>query len=428
MSFIPRDKDPGIFEVDTLSNGVKVFHRKGEQIFGLPKIASCVLVMAGGRDDPTGKEGSAHFFEHMPFRGTTHFPSLEALTYDIERNGGYINAFTTDEATGYEVITPSTMFEDGVIRIADMLMHPVMREKDIEIERDVILEELRNKLASVNFFARQQLYKGLLGDHPLVHAVIGTEEALRSVGKADLLAFHQQHYTAANTALFFVGTYDKDKLLQECETHFGKLSKGKATNRNVQVAPPKLEKTIQTFTPERYNRSVYLLGRTLPPASLRETFMIRIFIDMLTRGMTSPLYQEIRDKRGLAYNLHIDHSQYQDVNLLSFFVTTQYKHMDEVHRLFWQEVDLILHNEHRFKEIKHMMKQYALYRDYSIGSLLGIAIDMYLDDGKITPLNDIMTLLDSLSLQDVRDFLIPFLKPDDFLNIRVNCDTKMAAA
>src|SRR4051812_22420040 len=117
MHYLPEEKDPGVFTIDTLSNGIQIFHRSCNQLFGLPKLACCVLVKAGGRDDTAGKEGSAHFFEHMPFRGTKQFPSLEELTYDIERNGGYVNAFTTDEATGYEIIVPSPMLEAGVSRI-----------------------------------------------------------------------------------------------------------------------------------------------------------------------------------------------------------------------------------------------------------------------------------------------------------------------
>ncbi len=427
MHYLPPEKDPGVFTVDTLANGIQIFHRSCNQLFGLPKLACCVLVKAGGRDDTAGKEGSAHFFEHMPFRGTKHFPNLEALTYDIERNGGYVNAFTTDEATGYEIIVPSPMLEPGVSRIADMLLHPVMREPEIEIERNVILEELRNKLASVNFFARQQLYKGLLGNHPLVHAVIGTEKALKSVTKADLLAFHSQYYNATNIALFFVGTYDRTTLLKECETHFGQIGTGPATKRDVSLTPAKWQEGIQTFAPDRYNRSVYLLGRTLPPTTMKQTYMLRIFVDMLTRGMTSPLNAEIREKRGLAYNLYADHSQYQDVSFLTFGVSTQYKHMDEVHKLIWQEVDAILSNQHRFDEIKYMMKQFALHRDYGIGSLISVAVDMYLDDGKITPLDEIMALMDSLTLADIKEYLSQYLKPEAFLNIRVNCDKEKTA-
>ncbi len=79
-TIIEKAKDPGIFETDQLSNGIKIFYRSYEPTFGLPKVACTVMINAGGRDDPSEREGSAHFFEHMPFRGTTNFPNVRSLT------------------------------------------------------------------------------------------------------------------------------------------------------------------------------------------------------------------------------------------------------------------------------------------------------------------------------------------------------------
>lgn len=424
MQYLPVTKDPGIFEKATLKNGITVFYKQAEQTFGAPKIACSAVVMVGGRDDFSGKQGGAHFFEHMPFRGTKDFPSLAALTDKIENNGGYINAFTTDEATGYEIIVPATMMEAGVKRIADMLQNPIMREEEIELERQVILEELRNKLANVNFFARQELFKGLLGDHPIVHAVIGTEEALLSIKKEDLLALHNKYYNASNVALFFAGTFNPDELLANCEQYFGSMQPGESTVRNVTAGERTISDYQKVFTPEHYNRSVYLTGRVLPKTTIQENIYIRLFIDMLTRGMTSPLYSEIREKRGLAYNLGMSHSAFSDAGMLMFFVSTQFKHMDEVDKLFWEQINSILTNKARFNEVKHMYKQGMLHTEYSVSTLLDTAIDVYIDYREMVNLNDFIGMLDATTLEDTKKYIAPLLNNNEFLNIRVNTDDR----
>lgn len=426
MQYLTPDKDPLVFESFTLKNGIKVFYRDAEQTFGLPKVACSVVVKVGGRDDKTGKEGAAHFFEHMPFRGTTNFPNLLELTHPIEKNGGYINAFTTDEATGYEIIVPATMFEDGVKRVADMLLNPIMREEDIEVERQVILEELRNKNAQVGFYARTELFKRLLGNHPVVHAVIGTEDALMSIKKPDLLALHGHYYNADNIALFFAGMVTRSDLETHCEKYFGAIKSGEATKRNVTTANRQTNDYEVVLTPDKYNRSVYLLGRSLPPMNQHESMKVRLFRNMLTRGMNSPLHIEIREKRGLAYNQSVHHMQFQDVGLLMFFVSTRFHQMDEVDSVIWQEVNKILHNQERFDEVKYMIKQHLLHSEYDLDGLASEAINQYLDYETITSLNDYINVLEQTTLEDTRALMSDYLKKDEFINIRVDCDSKQS--
>lgn len=422
MQYVSPQKDPGIFQSFVLTNGITVYHRPTEQPFGLPKVACSVLVNVGGRDDPAGKEGSAHFFEHMPFRGTTHFPTLNDLSQVIEANGGYINAFTTDEATGYEIVVPTELLEEGVRRVADMLLNPLLRNEDIEIERMIILEELRNKLANVNFFARQELYKGLLGDHPLVHSVIGSESALKSVSRDDLYGFHQRYYGAKNISLFFAGSYNRETLRAMCEKYFGTIITGEATNRQAQVASKVAKEYKQVLTPTQYNRSVYLLGRLLPSLNMRGSVIMKLFVDMLTRGMSSPLHEEIREKRGLAYNLGMYTSTYQDNSILMFSVSTQFAKMEEVDAIFWREVERILDNEDRFKEVLFTVRQSALHREHNVSSLVDDAIEDVLDYGRIISLQEYIEELESVTLAELKHFVHPFLNQSDYFNVRVNCD------
>src|SRR5581483_2982116 len=139
--------------------------------------------------------------------------------------------------------------------------------------------------------------KRLLGNHPLVNAVIGTEAALQSITGDDLRSFHSHFYNANNVALFFAGQFDETKLLVLAEEYLGAMPPGPATKRNNFVAPDQApSESHVVLTPSKYNRSVMMLGRLLPPGGLKESLINKLWRDMLTAGMNSPLYQEIRDK------------------------------------------------------------------------------------------------------------------------------------
>lgn len=421
---IKPSKDPGIFESKTLSNGVTVYFKHAEALFGEPKVAGIILVNVGGRDDPKGREGSAHFFEHMPFRGTANFPTLKELTEPIENNGGYMNAFTTDEATGYEVVVPSTMLEDGVARIYDMLTSPQLRENEIEIEREVIIEELKNKQSNVGWFANQEMMKRLLGDHPIVNAVIGSESSLKSITKADLTSFHAEFYHAGNISLFFAGRFDEAKLIALCEKHFGQLKVGSKTVRGIDFTPPVLTEKVVTLTPEKYNRSVYTLARTLPPLDMRTGVYWRIFAAMLSRGMTSPLFKAIREDRGLAYNIGVHRRNYSDVAVFGISVSTQYKNMAEVDEIVWNVLPETLNDHKRFEEMKHSITQSATYAEFTVGGLVDDAVNDVADYGRVVTLDEYLTLLNNMCHEDLKEYIAPLIPKEHYLTIRVDCDDR----
>lgn len=419
---IKADKDPGIFESKTLSNGVTVYFKHADTPFGEPKVAGIILVNVGGRDDPKGREGSAHFFEHMPFRGTAHFPTLKELTEPIENNGGYMNAFTTDESTGYECVVPSTMLEDGIARIHDMLTSPQLRENEIEIEREVIIEELKNKQSNVGWYANQEMMKRLLGDHPIVNAVIGSESSLKSITKTDLANFHAEFYHAGNISLFFAGGFDEDELMALCEKHFGQLKAGPKTVRGLDFMPQRLTEKVITLTPEKYNRSIFSVARVLPPLDMKTGVYWRIFAAMLSRGMTSPLFKAIREDRGLAYNISVHRRNYTDVAMFGISVSTQFKNMDEIDTIVWNVLPVVLDDEDRFNEMKHSITQSAKYAEFTVGGLVDDAVNDVADYGRVVTLDEYLTLLNGMTHEDLKLYIEPLIQKEDYLTIRVDCD------
>jgi predicted Zn-dependent peptidase len=163
------------------------------------------------------------------------------------------------------------------------------------------------------------------------------------------------------------------------------------------------------------------MGTILPPLSLTLSIQYKLFRDMLSAGMNSPLYHEIREKRGLAYNMSLQVMTFQDVSILVFSVATQFSHMPTIESLFWEQVQAVLTDESRFEEIKHMLLQTILYREYSVASLVDEAIDSYLDFGRVVPTNEITQILSNMTLNSMVQNVQPTLDPKMFASVWVNC-------
>lgn len=388
-------------------------------------MAVVVLIAVGGRDDPKGKEGSAHFFEHMPFRGTKHFTTVKELSEPIELNAGYLNAFTGGEYTGYEVIVPSDMLEEGLSRIYDMLDSPLLRPAEIDLEREVIVEELKNNQANVGWFATEELYRRLIGeDHPVFTSVIGTEESLRAIQKSDLERFHRRYYNASNTTLVFAGSFDFDHLLTLTEKYFGRLKAGAKTIRRLAYKPLSITRPTETLRPERYNRSLYVCGRALPAQDFRGQTILKIYGDMLLRGMTSPLMKAIREERGLAYGASLRRSDYSDVTIIRFSVSTQAKNMDEVENLIWHIAPMVLANRPRFKAMKQAIARSVALGEYSVAGIVNYGADDLIEYARIISLDEYLTFLDSITFDELSEYIQPLLSRKDFLALRVDCDRR----
>ncbi len=427
MRHISPSKDPGNFRFGHLAGGAPIYYRQCDQQFGGPKLAFSAVIVAGGRDDPPDRAGTAHFFEHMPFRGTRDYPSLRDLTHDVEANGGYINAFTSDESTGYEIVVPHNMIQEGIHRVAEMLRRPLLRQRDIGLERRVIIEELKSRQANVSFYARQTMFRELLGDHPITSAVIGTESALRRITQADLGRFHRQYYGRDNIVLFATGSFHEAQLLELCERYFGDLPSTTRPKRDLTPPIAPRQNYQRTVSPQRYNRSVYSLARVLPPVDLRARIMLEMFADMLARGANSPLNVEIRERRGLAYSVSAGLSWWKDLGVLKYSVATQYHQMAEIDRIIWGENEKVFSHAARFEEVKLMTRQAALFREYTLGSLIDTAIDNYLAMDRIVTLNEFLEIIDSITLRQLADFVRPILDRRYFFNLRVDCENRRRA-
>ena len=268
-----------------------------------------LLVMAGSADDGrVGAPGMMHWFEHVPFRGTTLFPQGHIeLSPGFSRNGGSLNAYTSFAITNYHALVPKEYFKQALAAIVDLAARPLLRDEDVHAERTIIKEEIRQSLSSIGGYASNALPKMLWGDsHPYGHAILGSPETLDSMTAEDLRNAHTQMYTKSTMQLFISGGLSPDAVREAVEEASTVIPIGSESRRHTPVAygalhtwTPTIERIHTTFdTTQIY--ALFPLTAEMWRANGSNIFEAAAGL-LSTGGLSGPLLRTLREERHLCY-------------------------------------------------------------------------------------------------------------------------------
>ena len=291
-------------EVTRLPNGLRV---ATEQVPGARAVSLGVWVDVGARDEAPAVQGASHFLEHMLFKGTERRSATD-IALSVDRVGGYMNASTGYEATGFEMMVPATALSMATSLLADVLVAPSFRDEDTEAERLVILEELRGCLDQPEDVIDTRLTETLFADHGLGLEVLGNVESLADMSPDGLRAFHNEWYRPNNMVVAAAGAVDHDEIVAQLGRVLDDQEPGKAP---VRLAPKPLSSSMLRLTGATEQIHLRLGFRSLPDAH-DDTVALGIANHVLGRGPASRLFQEVREVRGLAYSVWSDTTSYVD--------------------------------------------------------------------------------------------------------------------
>lgn len=299
--------------IHTLSNGFRV---ATEHMPGLESASVGVWVAAGGRHETPKQNGIAHFLEHMAFKGTKRRNALE-IAEAIEDVGGYINAYTSREVTAYYARVLKGDVPLAMDVIGDILMNPVFDPKEIEVERGVILQEIGQALDTPDDVIFDWLQERAYQDQPLGRTILGPEERVQSFGRDDLAGFVGQHYGPERMVLAAAGGVDHDEIVKLAETMFGHMKPGpkmSALSASFSGGEFRQEKTLE--------QAHFALGLESPDYCSPEIYTAQIYSVALGGGMSSRLFQEVREKRGLCYTIYASAGAYADSGMTTIYAGT----------------------------------------------------------------------------------------------------------
>lgn len=295
-------------EKTILPNGVRVLS------FPMPHVRSVSMILTydiGSRYETDEHAGISHFIEHMLFKGTPTRPNPEQIAEAIEGVGGILNAYTSREQTGYWAKVPSTHFARSFAVLADMLRNSLFLPAEVEKERDVIIEEIRASEDDPTDLVGELSNRLVWGEQAVGRPIAGSEESVRRIDRAAMLAYLGAHYVPANLVIGVAGNVTHADVVRRAEEFFGDLPAGepaRSTPARLQQAAPRAA----------------LLGRTDKQANLilatpglsyhdERRYTQRTLDVILGSGMSSRLFIEIRERRGLAYAVGSYFNQLADV-------------------------------------------------------------------------------------------------------------------
>lgn len=263
-------------------------------------VAIGVWAGVGGRYEVAKIKGAAHFLEHIVFKGTKNY-SCEKIKQEIEGVGGSLNAFTGEECTCYFAKVPSAHAEITFDILSDMLLAPLITKKDVNKERGVILEEIKMYHDLPQHLVMDHLEQLLWADHPLGQNIAGNLQSVGQMSEVDLRNFHNDFYIASNVVVTACGDMSHEKLLKLTQKKFSKLSKAedisfvKAVNE--QSAPK-----IKLYKKDIEQMHIALGSLGFHREHL-ERYAVGVLNVVLGANMSSRLFNEVREKRGLAYSI-----------------------------------------------------------------------------------------------------------------------------
>lgn len=297
----------------TLANGLRIVT---ERMPGLGSASIGIWVNAGGRHERDEQNGIAHFLEHMAFKGTTRRSALQ-IAEEIEDVGGYINAYTSREMTAYYARVLEADVELAVDVISDIVLNPVFDPREIEVERHVILQEIGQALDTPDDIIFDWLQEAAFPDQPLGRTILGPAERVSAFGQDDLRRFVGEHYGPDQMILSAAGAIDHEAVVAMAERHFGHLAPVghlRQSQARWQGGERREVKDLEQVH--------FALGFEGPAYRDADLYTAQVYTTALGGGMSSRLFQRIREERGLCYSIFAQSGSYDDTGMITIYAGT----------------------------------------------------------------------------------------------------------
>ena len=317
-------------KLHTLSNGFQIVT---EHMPGFQSTSLGIWIKAGGRHERAEENGIAHFLEHMAFKGTKTRSALQ-IAEMIEDVGGYINAYTSREVTAYYTRVLKEDVALSINLLFDILQNSIFEEKEIEVERGVILQEIGQSLDTPDDVIFDWLQDISYPDQALGRTILGPSERVKNFSRANLIDFIAQHYHPERMILSAAGGIDHDEIIRLAEASFGTLP--------MRAAPENFGKAKFVGGEFRKEKSLeqahVALAFESPSYRDDDIYTAQIYSVALGGGMSSRLFQEIREKRGLCYTIFAQAGAFSDSGMMTIYAGTSEAQVPDLMALTFDEL------------------------------------------------------------------------------------------
>lgn len=379
-----------------LSNGIRVVT---EAIPYVKSVTLGIWVGTGARSERDNNHGISHFIEHLMFKGTNN-RSAKDIAETVDAVGGQLNAFTAKETTCYYMKVLDSHLELALDILSDMLLSSKFAEEDISREREVVLEEVHMYEDSPDELVHDIHLSKIWDGHPLGRNILGSTAAIGRFSKDMVDDYYKQFYTPDNIVLAAAGNLNHDDLVKLAEKFFAKMTGKKAQLNSM---PPILSPKVTIKTKE--TEQVHLcLGTSSVPQNSPEMYTIHILNNILGGGISSRLFQSVREERGLAYSIYSYQTNYSDAGLFTVYAGTRPSNATQVIELIAEAISIMKKSGVSSSELmraKEQIKGSLFLGLESSSSRMSRIGKMEITLGKHITLDEVVKKIDSVSADDI---------------------------
>lgn len=344
------------YELNKLSNGLRIITAP---MGNTQAVTLLILVGIGSRYEDDKQAGISHFLEHMFFKGTNNRPTYKEIATELDYLGGDFNAYTGEEYTGYYVQAAADKFHKALDILTDMFFNSTFPQAEIEREKGVIVEEINMYEDQPQSKVAQEAQKLVFADSPLGRPIIGNKEAVKGITQKDLINYRDAMYSPSNTIVVVAGNMEKFNWQKEITQKFQNWHSPQPPTH--EVYPPLAEsgatsqaggKPKQKMIYRKTDQAHFVLAfPTFKVADIRRP-QLQVMTNLLGGMMSSRLFEEIREKRGLAYYIRAGADEYHDNGALYICAGVMLEKTQEAIKVVAEELQKIAHNKVDAEELK----------------------------------------------------------------------------
>lgn len=385
------------FQRTERGNGIRVLT---ERMPSLRSVTTGFWVGVGSRDEPRELSGISHFIEHLIFKGTSR-RTARRIAEEFDAMGGELNAFSAKEYTCFYSKVLDERLGDAFEIMSDMLLRSLMRPQDVDAERKVILEEIAMHEDSPDDIIHDFFVSALWESHPLGQSVLGSQNVIRTLGSGEIADFYRAYYKPCNIVVAAAGNVDHARVvelvdrLMDCEGEGGK-------NSRHAFVPEIRPHTVVYDRPTEQAHIV--LGTQGLPRQHPSRFALAVLDNILGGGMSSRLFQKIREERALAYSIFSYHSMYVETGLVAVYAGTSPENVSAVMELIKEEIARITEkgvSEEELNRSKDHIKGNLVLSLEDSGSRMTRIGKAEVCGGEILSLNELLARIDAVTSEDV---------------------------
>lgn len=393
-------------KIITLKNGLTVIT---VDVPHLSSITTLVAVGAGSRYEDKSNAGISHFLEHMFFKGSNKYPSAEQIATLIDGIGAVNNAATSKEFTYYWVKSDAKHVDLSADILSSMLKESLLSEEEISREKGVIIEEIRMYQDNPMRYVFDLYEKLQFGDTPLGREIVGPEDTIKSLNRQDFINYIGGLYSPKNMSVVFAGGLPKN-IIEIAKQHFSDLPENSSGN----FAPYKKHTSTKTRVSVHYKKTDQanlVLGVDGFDHFDKKRYAAKLLGTILGGGMSSRLFIQVRERRGLAYNVGCDNEEYQDAGYFAVYAGLKLEKVYEGLEVVKAELEKIASqevSEEELKKAKEMIKGRLAIRSESTNFLAEYFGTNFATDHKIETFKEYLHQIDLVNVEDIRQVATEF--------------------